>query len=333
MGAFARATQRVPELTRKAIWLFGLIFFVVIAACATSNLIGKALAARTPAGMLATAFVLVVVAGIIAVGFLGRGPLRLHPLATGLAVLLVTRLIAVIVIPTPLISDFLRYHNLAIEVASRGPMWDLVPIGWPVVLGTAYSVLGTNPMVGELLNVALAFVTGYLVYDVGLHAFGRRAGALGLWLFTVAPAQIIYVVALGSEALYGTLIVAAVWVVVRLGWGRVLTGVAAGALLGASQYVRATTPALNSCVRPCGLPGADPAARRRSGCRGARGVVPARSRARHPPQRGDAGGAVGVHFQLRRLDRARRHGSERERQVQRPPPGGGGRRQDGLARL
>ncbi len=244
MSAFVRATQRVPELTRQAIGLLGLLFFVVIAACATGNLIGKALAARTPAGMLATPFVLVVVAGIMAVGLLGRGPLRMHPLATGLAVLLVSRLVLVIAIPTPLISDFLRYHNLAIEVASRGPAWELVPIGWPVVLGAAYAVLGTNPMVGELLNVALAFVTGYLVYDIGLHAFGRRAGALGLWLFAVAPAQIIYVVVLGTEALYGALIVAAVWVVVRLGWGRVLTGVAAGALLGASQYVRATTPAL-----------------------------------------------------------------------------------------
>ena len=89
----------------------------------------------------------------------------------------------------------------------------------------------------------MAVVTGWLVYDIGLRTFGPRGAALALWLYAIGPAQVLYIVVLGTEALYATLLVAAVWAVVRLGWDRLLAGVAAGALLAAGQYVRAETPA------------------------------------------------------------------------------------------
>ena len=194
--------------------------------------------------MLAVIGVLCAIALVSALFLSGRGPLRTHPLAVGLTLIAVTRVWFVLTIPTPLLSDFLGYQTLATTFVQQGPQWGIVPMGWPLALASVYAATGPDPRFGELLNVGIALATGYLIFDIGRRVFGRPAGAYALWLFAAAPAQALWVVVLGTEAPYGLLLAAAVWVFTRLGFDRVLGAVVMGALLGVAQYVRATTPVL-----------------------------------------------------------------------------------------
>lgn len=234
---------RLARLARRVVWALGLVFFAGVALAATVVLGYEMLLAGRAAGIIPVAITLAAVVGLTALGIIQPAPMRSHPLATGLAVLAVSRLVAVALIPSPVFSDFHTYHRLAIEFTALGPVWHDRPPGWPAVLGVGYAIFGPNPVVGELMCLSMAVVTGWLVYDIGLRTFGQRGAALALWLYAIAPAQVVYIVVLGSEALYATLLAAAVWAVVRFGWIGLLAGAAAGALLGAGQYVRAETPA------------------------------------------------------------------------------------------
>ncbi len=234
---------RMAELGRRVVWAVGFVFFVGIAMAAVLVFGYEVLVAGRAVGIVPVSFALVGAVGLTALGIRQPGPLRSHTLATGLAVLAVSRLIAIGLIPSPLISDFLVYHRTAVEFTASALVREGRPPGWPAVLGVGYATFGANPVVGELMSLGMAVVTGWLLYDIGLRTFGPRGAALALWLYAIAPAQVLYAVVLGSEALYASVLVAALWTVVRFGWDRVLAAVAAGALLGAGQYVRSETPA------------------------------------------------------------------------------------------
>jgi hypothetical protein len=235
---------RIGEWIRIAIWSVGLAFLVTIAALATVELVVDLSDVHHTTGSLLLIGALLAAAAVAALFLSGRGPLRSHPLAVGLALILGTRLVMVATIQTPLSSDFLAYHLLAVAMSQHGPAWASVPIGWPLALAAVYAVLGANPLFGELLNVAIALATGWFIFDLGLRVLGRPGASLSLWLFALAPAQALWVVVLGSEAPYGLLLIAAVWAIARFGTDRIWVVVLAGILLGAAQYVRATTPVI-----------------------------------------------------------------------------------------
>jgi hypothetical protein len=236
--------SRLVEWSRIAIWTIGLAFFVTIATLATVEFVSDISDVHRTTGPLLLTGALLIATGIAAVFLSGRGPLRTHPLAVGLGLILVTRLVMVATIQTPLFSDFLLYHALAVQMSQQGPLWAIVPIGWPLELASVYAVLGPNPLFGELLNLAMALATGWFIFDLSLRMFGRPGASLSLWLFALAPAQAVWVVVLGSEAPYGLLLIAAVWAIARFGIDRIGAPVLAGLLLGAAQYVRATTPVI-----------------------------------------------------------------------------------------
>jgi hypothetical protein len=177
-----------------------------------------------------------------------RGPLRTHPLATGLVVVLIARLIDVAVTPAPLVSDFLRYNDLAVQISQHGPDFAPVPTGYPMVLGAIYALLGAHPIYAQLLNCGIAVATAALVYDTTRRLWDGSAARWALWLFALAPAQILMTGVLATEAPYGLVLMFALWLAVRLGSGRLASAVAIGALLAVSNYVRATSTALIPAV-------------------------------------------------------------------------------------
>jgi hypothetical protein len=173
-----------------------------------------------------------------------RGPLRTHPLAVGLAMVLVSRLVDVAVAPAPLVSDFLRYNDLAIQISQHGPTFAPVPSGYPMVLGAIYAVFGAHPVLAQLLNCLIAVATAALVYDITKRLWGEKPARWALWLFALAPAQILMTGVLATEAPYGLLLMFGLWMAVRFGSRRLAVAIAIGGILAASDYVRATSPAL-----------------------------------------------------------------------------------------
>ena len=173
-----------------------------------------------------------------------RGPLRTHPLASVLAVILITRLLDIVLVSAPLESDFLTYYNLGTQIAQTGPMLDRVPTGYPTALAVVFAPFGAQPVYGQLLNCAMALLTAALVYDIARRVWGADSARWATWLFALAPSQILMTGVLASEPAYGLLLTFAIWISVRLGPRRILAGLAIGAVLAASNYVRPTSPAL-----------------------------------------------------------------------------------------
>lgn len=174
----------------------------------------------------------------------GRGPLRTHPLASGIVFVAASRLVDVALVAAPLQSDFKGYHDLAVQISQQGPIFADIPAGYPMVLGAIYAVFGAQPLYAQLLNCVIAVATAALLFDVTRRLWGGRAGIWALWLFALAPSQILMTGVLATEAPYALLVLLAIWIAVRLGSRRLAIALAIAGVLGASNYVRATTPVL-----------------------------------------------------------------------------------------
>ena len=235
------------SVTVKVAWALGL---VLVGAIAIFSVVYLAVYAHDVlVGMSATRVVwvggAVIVAGVVwGLAIWNRGPFRTHTLVVGLVAIAITRLLDVALVGAPLVSDFARYNGLADQITHTGPMLAAVPTGWPTALAVVYSVFGTNPVNGQLLNCAIALLTGAMLFDVARRVFGDRAASWSLWFFALAPSQILMTGVLASEAPYGLLLMAAIWISLRLATRPLLAAVCIGCLLAASQYVRATTPVL-----------------------------------------------------------------------------------------
>jgi 4-amino-4-deoxy-L-arabinose transferase-like glycosyltransferase len=117
-----------------------------------------------------------------------------------------------------------------------------------MVLGAIYALLGAHPIYAQLLNCGIAVATAALVYDTTRRLWDDSTARWALWLFALAPAQILMTGVLATEAPYGLVLMFALWLAVRLDSGRLAYALAIGALLAISNYVRATSTALIPAV-------------------------------------------------------------------------------------
>lgn len=240
------ATLR-PRLN-QLLHLFGLGFFGLLALAALDelwNFSGQTIASGPLAPWLWRAG-LVAIATLI---FRGRAAFPrwlAHPAAPwlGLAVLVGLRVWVAVRIDAPLISDFLEYHQLALGVL-HGESWfsELRPMGYPLLLALAYKLAGVGPTAGEGLNILFAIATGVALYALGRRCGGPTVGTLALWLFALAPSQVLTTAELGTEIAYAAVFVAAIWTA-REAETRWPLALVAGALLALSQYIRPTSLAL-----------------------------------------------------------------------------------------
>ena len=168
-------------------------------------------------------------------------------LLVGLGLLLALRAVAVLLVDAPLIVDWRRYHDLAVSISQGGDWFASRPSGYALLLSVGYRVFGPNPAVGEWLNLGLGLASGLLVYGLALRAAGSRGAGVALLLYAVAPAEILMTPVLGTEIAYGTLLVGVTSVLLAAPLSVVRAAVA-GAVLGASQYVRATSQVLAPVV-------------------------------------------------------------------------------------
>jgi len=148
-------------------------------------------------------------------------------LATVLVLTLSTREAAILLVHPTLTSDFARYQQLAVQASQSGPLFTDVPTGLPMLLGAIYAVLGVNVLWAELLNLAAALGTAWLVYELG--------GFVPALVFALLPEHVLMVTLPATEPLYAFLLTLAVYLASRKRrW--LLTGL----VVGVSQYVRAS---------------------------------------------------------------------------------------------
>lgn len=173
------------------------------------------------------------VAGLVAM-------LRLpgHRLAVGLALAFGLRAAAAILVDGPTSGDWRQYHEIASRIAQGADPWSNIPTGYSMFLAIPYALFGPQVWLAELLNIGLGVVTAWLVYRLTQPAFGDLAAGAAIYLFAIAPDQVLMTVVHATEPLYTMLLMLAA---TMLFVPRIATAIVAGLALGASQYVRPTT--------------------------------------------------------------------------------------------
>jgi hypothetical protein len=184
---------------------------------------------------------LVVVAVVLSAAVAGLvAMLRLpsHRLAVGLAIAAGLRVATALLVDGPTTGDWAQYHAIAARIAQGADPWSNIPTGYSMFLAIPYAVLGPQPWLGELLNIGLGVVTAWLVYRLTQLAFGELAAGAAIYLFAIAPDQVLMTAVHATEPLYTMLVMVAA---TMLFVPRIATAVVAGLALGVSQYVRPTT--------------------------------------------------------------------------------------------
>ncbi|MBA3851483.1 MAG: glycosyltransferase family 39 protein [Chloroflexi bacterium] len=117
------------------------------------------------------------------------------------------------------------------------------PMGYPLMLAGAYGLIGRGALAGEVLNIFAALAGAMVLAAVVRRAFGTSAAAIAVVLYACWPAGALMTTARMSETVYTSQLLVTVGAAVvggtGAGWG-LLTG----ALLGLSNYIRATSVAL-----------------------------------------------------------------------------------------
>ena len=115
------------------------------------------------------------------------------------------------------------------------------PMGYPLALATVYSMLGIGPHAIEALNIALAALTTFLVFDIARVAWGPRAAIVAATGYAVMPSQRLMVLPPLTEPLYTMVLAATIRVSLIPG---LPAAAALGAALAVAQYIRSTAVAL-----------------------------------------------------------------------------------------
>lgn len=118
------------------------------------------------------------------------------------------------------------------------------PMGYPLALAGAYTLLGIGPGAIEALNIACAAVTTWLAFDIGRVAWDRRVGLLSATTYAVVPSQVLLSLPPLTEPLYTTAVTAMVRLAIMRVPGSFLLAAAIGLSIAAAQYVRATAMSL-----------------------------------------------------------------------------------------
>jgi hypothetical protein len=186
----------------------------------------------------------VTAAGLAGLVLAARLPLR-WALVGAVGLLVGLRVAAFVLVDPPLVRDPEAYDNLARGVLAGECCWSNRPMGYPLLLATAYS-LG---LPGKTVTLVAGLAGGPLMWALGRRLGGERAAVVALYLYAVAPAFVLFTGVLLTEPLYATLLLAALLALpvegaLRAGSRSRPVALARSALgglvLGVAQYIRTT---------------------------------------------------------------------------------------------
>ncbi|HYI21792.1 MAG TPA: hypothetical protein VEX62_04065 [Candidatus Limnocylindrales bacterium] len=188
-----------------------------------------------PAG-LRNLIVLLVLGALGLAGLVGVARLpRRWALLIAVGALLATRLAALIWVEPALVRDMQAYDSLARGVLAGECCFGDRPMGYPMLLAIPYA-LG---LPGELVGFVFAIAAAPLLWLLGRAVADERSGAVAVYIYAVAPSLALFSGVLMTETVYATALLAAL--VPFVGGVREGSAALSGLLLGASQYIRATS--------------------------------------------------------------------------------------------
>jgi 4-amino-4-deoxy-L-arabinose transferase-like glycosyltransferase len=117
-------------------------------------------------------------------------------------------------------ADGEYYHLLATRLATgQGYTWlwpDGVvtaaahyPVGYPALIGGAYALFGTKPVVAMIVNALIGTAGAWAAHDLLLRATSRRLALAGGLALALHPALVLYTAALMTEGVTASLLVIA----------------------------------------------------------------------------------------------------------------------------
>ena len=215
----------------------------------TASTLGRLLFTPTRIGLSGVAVLIIglaaLAAGVAGAVLAARSRLtERHLLVLGLAVLLVVRLAAVLLIEAPSSPDGSAYQKTALRIMDEGFFFWYRPTGYPFLLAAAYQLLGERALAHELLNLVFVMAGGWLLFDLSRRLAGRQAAIVVLVAYAVIPGLLLLTPVRLTDTVYATLVIAVCWAGSRMSGGSILWAVAAGVVVAASQYVRPTGPLL-----------------------------------------------------------------------------------------
>jgi 4-amino-4-deoxy-L-arabinose transferase-like glycosyltransferase len=230
------------------VWAAGAVVLVAVCFTAAGYLVRSSVpvALDAPGGGLAAvvAGLALVTGGCLAVATarrLGQEPRRWPVIVFGLSLLVGIRLVAILLVDAPLVSDYSVYWGIANGIREGDGFWTSVPPGYPFAGALAILLLGPPPSTGEVLNLVLATVGGIAVYLLAVRTWGNRAAAVSLTVYAIVPSHVLHTLILGTEVTYGVTLAVIAALIVRAGRGGAWFGALAGIAIGIGQYVRPTS--------------------------------------------------------------------------------------------
>ena len=123
-----------------------------------------------------------------------------------LAILLIgsaIRFLWAIFVPTIPFSDFLYFHENAIQL-SQGVAVLTKNMGYTLLLSAGYR-MDPSVLTGKLMNAVASMLSIWFVYVLGLKLVNRQTGLIAAFLFAILPSEITMVSVLGTEVVATTL--------------------------------------------------------------------------------------------------------------------------------
>lgn len=147
-------------------------------------------------------------------------------------------------------NDTFFYHSVAAMVADGkgfstidGRPFGQWPPGYPFVLSIVYRFFGTNPLIGEFLNVFLGTAGVFLIYAVADRSLGRVEAKFCAIAMAVMPAQIFFTDVLMSEPMFVLILLTMLWVLATRE-PTLQTAAIVGVILGVAMLTRGEGPML-----------------------------------------------------------------------------------------
>ena len=91
------------------------------------------------------------------------------------------------------------------------------PVGYPALLGLAYAVFGSRPVVAMLLNAALGALAVFAAQRCVIRYGSRRRALIAGLLLALHPGLLFYTPALMTEGVTAEMLVVAAWLSLRVG--------------------------------------------------------------------------------------------------------------------
>lgn len=232
------------SLIAAGIVLFGSVALVASAKTAEDVAVAWRSGGAVPIVLSALALAAVSATVVLMARIAVRRPDReLHLIGAGLVLVVVVRLATAFLIDAPVDRDMRYYDTAAAGILGGACCFESRPMGYPLLLAGAYGVIGRGALAGEALNILAALAGAILLAAVARRWFGGAAASVAIALYACWPAAALMTTARMSETVYSSQLVMAV-ATAALGGTGWRWGTITGAMIGLSQYVRATSIAL-----------------------------------------------------------------------------------------